>query len=381
MLSEAFPPEERQHGDMHSHSPPVPASSPPPATSSTDASPACPHLLRRPDLGVRPPGEPLPAPLRASDGALAQVFGRWLRQRDDPAHAVEKAALRRALAAVPDDAVRREARRQAAIAWPGGATHWTWAVPAATTAALLGLPMTSVAHQRELHAALRAMAGGLDAQADGAAAGAADAAVMRLLDALRTSERDAPDAPLQWALLHHAGPAEWPDRASFAANRLALLWQSHEAGAALLGHGLLGHELIGNGRFGNGLLDAAPTREALRQLAGSGGGVRLTRRFALRDINEPGLSLRRGEGVVVPLTGPDEAFGLGAHRCPGESLALSTIAAALQWRADQPALQVPVPSEPLRLPNMEIPQFQSPSPESGSLVFDPTQSSSQETPS
>ncbi|MDC6171181.1 hypothetical protein PO768_27555, partial [Paucibacter sp. XJ19-41] len=38
-------------------------------------------LLQRPELGVRPPGQPLPAHLEGS--RLGRLFGLWLRQRDD----------------------------------------------------------------------------------------------------------------------------------------------------------------------------------------------------------------------------------------------------------------------------------------------------------
>ena len=300
--------------------------------------------LLDPALRMRPPGEPLPPPLRTQGGPLAEVFARWLRQRDDAAHAPEKAALSRALLALSDDDVRAHARRQAAIAARGGWSHWHWAVPASTVASLLGLAMDDVDAQRGLHGRLRAMAAGLDAQAEDEAVHAGGEAVVALLAALDDAEHRAPDAPLQWTLLRHAAPPRWTDRATFTANRLALIWQSHEAGAALLGHALLEEGRIRGPRVGE-----APTREGLLRLARQGGAVRVTRRFDTRQTPPA--------PVTVPLAGTDAPFGDGAHRCPGQGLALGTSLAALQWLAEQPALRPPTAVAHLALPNMDIPQF------------------------
>ncbi len=348
MLSEAFLAIHREDSPM-----------PLPPTAETSAMNACPFHppqaaedpsrdravpppmppLLDPALRMRPPGEPLPPPLQAHGGPLAEVFACWLRQRDDAAHAPEKAALTRALMALSDDDIRAHARRQAAIALQGGWLHWSWAVPASTAASLLGIEMNDVGAQHRLHAGLRAMAVGLGAQADADAVLAGGAAVTTLLTALDDAERRSPDAPLQWTLLRHAPPVRWTDRATFTANRLALIWQSHEAGAALLGHALLDGRSTGR----------VPTREDLLRIARDGGAVRVTRRFDVRQ--EPAAP------VSVPLAGTDHPFGDGAHRCPGQGLALTSIQAALAWLSSQPGLRLPEPAAPLSLPNMDIPQF------------------------
>jgi len=302
-------------------------------------APAMPPLLD-PALRMRPPGEPLPAPLREHGGPLAEVFARWLRQRDDAAHATEKSALTRALMALSEDDIRAHARRQAAIAMRGGWGHWHWAVPAATVASLLGWAVDDVDAQRRLHQDLRAMAAGLGAQADGEDVRAAGEAVAALLNGLDDAERRSPDAPLQWTLLRHAPAARWSDRAAFTANRLGLIWQSHEAGAALLGHALI--EMRGSGR--------TPTRGDLLRLARDGGAVRITKRFDGRETP--------AKPVTVPLSGTDHPFGDGQHRCPGQGLALSSAHAALVWLGEQAGLRWPLPAEPMVLPNMDIPQFQ-----------------------
>ncbi|MFX1682106.1 hypothetical protein PV762_23065 [Mitsuaria sp. CC2] len=323
----------------------MPTPPPPPPVPPLPPPPTCPFHspLLDPGLRMRPPGEPLPPPLRAHGGPLADVFARWLRQRDDVAHPPEKTALTRALTALSDDDIRAHARRQAAIALAGGWSHWSWAVPASTVASLLGIEILDVDAQQRLHAALRAMAAGLGADADADAVRQGGEAVTALLDALDDAERRSPDAPLQCTLLRHAAPTRWTDRAAFTANRLALIWQGHEAGAALLGHAMLEWRSTGRA-FGQ-----VPSREDLQRIAREGGAVRVTRRFDVRQ--EPAAP------VSVPLAGTDHPFGDGAHRCPGQGLALTSVHAALTWLSAQPRLRRPEPAAPLSLPNMDIPQF------------------------
>lgn len=309
----------------------------------------CPHpLLTHPDLGVRPPGEPLPVALASEGGPLAEVFVRWLRQRDDAAHAGEKGRLLQVLRALPDEAVRCEALRQAAVAMGGGGwDHWVWAVPAATVAALLGMRMDTVEQQASLVGQLRAVAAALAADARRSDVCGGNEATLTLLRALRAAEGSAPDAPLQSVWLHHTARHHWPDPLTGEAHRLALLWQSHEAGTALLGHGLW--DLVRTG--------AAPDRERLRDIASDGGAVRRTRRFAQRPTVVDGCELPAGAPVMVPLTDRSVIFGAGAHRCPGESLALTTVETALAWAETQTQRPLPVHPHMVELPNMALVMF------------------------
>ncbi|UXH77894.1 cytochrome P450 [Roseateles amylovorans] len=323
--------------------------------------------LHDPDLLMRPPGEPLPPSLASQGGPLADVFQRWLRQRDDPQHRPEKALLVLALDALTEDEIRTHARRQAAIARQGGWSHWHWAVPASTVASLSGLRITRLEDQRRLHDALRAIAAGLAADADAGAVQLAGEAVDALLGALDAAEQQSPEAPLQ-ALLHvHAPPSQWTDRTVFNANRLALIWQSHEAGAALTGHALLAMRAGITPHSGA----QAPSLDGLMAIARDGGAVRHTRRFrrgtdrASDPASEdpiarglgPGAAPTVGEAVTVALAGTEHPFGDGPHRCPGQRLALTSIHAALAWLCEQPGLRWPAPIDPLSLPNMQIPQF------------------------
>lgn len=312
----------------------------------------CPHaLLVHPDLGVRPPGIPVPPTLAAWPGPLTDVFARWLRQRDDPAHAGEKALVLQVLRSVSDAEIRQEATRQAALAAQrDGWDHWVWAVPAATVAGLLGMRVETVAQQRLLVRQLRAIAAALAPEATRSAVTAGHAATASLLQALRQAEAEAPDAPLQAAWLHHLGGVDrqpWADAMTRDAHRLAWLWQSHEAGTALLGHGLWQLAVSGE----------APDREGLRAIARDGGAVRLTRRFAQRDLVVDGVAVAEGSPLTVMLAGSDWIFGAGAHACPGESMALTTVASALRWVQVSARKPLPTDHQAMPLANLTVLRF------------------------
>ncbi|MBB3197209.1 hypothetical protein [Roseateles terrae] len=309
----------------------------------------CPHaLLVHPDLGVRPPGVPVPPALAAWPGPLTEVFNRWLRQRDDATHAAEKSLVLQVMRAVSDAAVREEAARQAALAVQcHGWDHWVWAVPAGTVAGLLGMRVMTVPQQHLLVRQLRAIAAALAPEATRASVMGGHAAVAALLQALRQAEADAPDAPLQAAWLHHRSCGDrkpWADAMTREAHRLAWLWQSHEAGSALLGHGLWQLAVSGE----------APDRDGLRAIARDGGAVRLTRRFAQRDLAVGGVAVAAGAPVTVLLAGSEWIFGAGAHACPGESMALTTAASALRWVQASAYKPLPTRHRAMTLANMTV---------------------------
>ena len=128
------------------------------------------------------------------------------------------------------------------------------------------------------------------------------------------------------------------------AHRLAWLWQSHEAGTALLGHGLWQLAVSGE----------APDREGLRAIARDGGAVRLTRRFAQRDLMVDGEAVAAGAPLTVRLAGSEWIFGAGAHACPGDSLALTTVASALRWAQLSAYKPLPTGHRELPLANLTV---------------------------
>lgn len=314
-------------------------------------------LLARSDtaLLVRPPGQPLPPHPARQPSRLGTLFGLWLRQRDDTGRSAPKAGLERALAALPGELVRSITRRQAVLARSSGDwNHWAACLSAASMAALLGQAPETAAGQASLRTQLQALAQGLAPEASAETLRAAETAAEQLLQTLRQADAA---APLQAALAKHAPPALWGGAEAFEANRLALIWQSYEAGTALLAHALkhLGERPA--------LRDPAAPRDWLARLPGQGGAVLNTRRFVRTSLELAGTVLAPGEPLLLNLAGADAGFGAGPHRCPGQDLALQIADIAVEnlqqdaprsWPRALPATQDRL------LPNARIPQFPSP---------------------
>lgn len=295
-------------------------------------------LLNMPELHVRPTDQAVPAALQGS--LLGRQFAYWLRQRDDIARAKSKKALIRALSALPESGVRTHAERQASIAIEGGWDHWTWASPIATTANLLGMSLTCLAEQQSLREKMQALALGLS----GKKLTAADSACAELLMMLERS-----DGPLQAALRKHAPIDDWNSSEAFAANRLALLWQSYEAGAALLGNALI-HLAEHPSR------EKTDIRQCLYERIDAGAAVYNTRRFAAQAIRIGNVDIKKGDCVLLDLH-KGLGFGSGDHQCPGESIAITTVSAALEWLLSTRAENWPSATQILHLPNASIPLF------------------------
>lgn len=305
-------------------------------------------------LGVRPPGQPLPLPLRGS--LLGRQFERWLRQRDDAGRVLPKTALLKALADVPPSVLAVHAQHQAALALAGGWDHWVWILAAGCMASLLGMAPPHLAAQQRLHGQLQALAQALAAGASPEQVAVADKACAELLQELRAADAA---APLQQALARHAPRALWgDDEESFDANRLGLLWQSYEAGAALLGNALAALAEQST------LRRPGQMRAWLPALVRAGGAVLNTRRFTQAELQlaDDAPALPPGSLLLLDLSDAvdDLGFGAGAHRCPGQELALALAAAALEWLLST-RREWPQRRDFLRLPNASIPLFDRPS--------------------
>lgn len=275
---------------------------------------AAPALLRQaldhPDLGVRPPGQPLPSALVGRRFGL--MYGQWLRMREDPARAGERRALEQALASLGLEVVQDRVRQQARQALAQGWDAWQWCSLPSGLAALLGLPMDSALAQCQLRQQLQSLALALRSDARTLELDAADAACEAMTQGLGSHG----PAPLWRALQKQPLNA--------AAQALGLLWQSHEAGAALLGQALLA--------------DTGSDTDLLRQVQ-CPGAIQHTRRWALRACELGGTALDRGAALLLilasetPADGAGLAFGHGRHQCPGQELALTMARGALREAA------------------------------------------------
>ena len=271
---------------------------------------ARPDLLRQalshPDLGVRPPEQLLPPALHGR--RFGAIYGHWLRMREDETRSAERKALEQALASLDSRVLEAEVQLQARLALSQGWEAWQWSSLPASLAAMLGVPMSSAADQASLRQQLQALAQALRPEAGPRELDAADQACEVLTQGLG---RQGP-APL-WRGL---SLPNW----DAAAQAIGFLWQSHEAGAGLLGQALLagtGHEAD------------------LLRLAQSPGVIQHTRRWALHDCRLGDSFIPRGTALLLRLAcepaepGAGLSFGHGRHQCPGQELALLMAQAAL----------------------------------------------------
>jgi len=296
-------------------------------------------LLNTMALRVRPANQPVPSDLEGT--LLGRQFAHWLRQRDDPARSRSKSSLAQALTALPSDIVRAHAHQQAALARMSTWDHWTWTTPVATIASLLGVPLPSLRAQEALLAKMQGIANGLS----GRNVLAADSACAELLAIL-----DKAEGPLQEIMLEYAPPSQWLSEDDFSANRLALLWQGYEAGAALLGNALKCMSEI------PALRHTRDIQSWLIQLISDGGAIRNTRRFTAETLRLNDMKIEMGTTVVVELGG-DLGFGSGHHLCPGQDIAITTVSAALEWLLASGIESWPAVANTLVLPNASIPLF------------------------
>lgn len=283
-------------------------------------------------LGVRPPDQPVPLHLR--QGPLATTFARWIRMRDDGGHAPAKAAIILALDRLDDATIQTAAEKQSRLAFSGGWDHWLWAISISSMADLLGLGPRTVEEQQTLAARFHAIARGLAPTATTVEVAAADLACSAVMAQLEASP---------------ALPLRLPDPRDEHSNRCALLWQSFDAGAALLGQAALA-------------LSQDPTLRRpgtvsvwLPRIVNQRGVVLNTRRFAPNNLTISGQNVRRGEAIIIWLRAL--AFGHGPHQCPGQRIAMTIATTALETFLQEPDIVWPTEWQVLALPNASIPIF------------------------
>ncbi|HEY8355909.1 MAG TPA: cytochrome P450 [Ramlibacter sp.] len=273
------------------------------------------EALLHPALQVRPPAEPVPAALQGRP--TGEVFARLVRMNDGAFHARHRPAVAAAAQRWQDAEVAAAAHAAAAdlVGRLAGDALLT-AVPVQATARLLGVPLPAL---DATVARVHAFAGGIVAGASAAALDAADAAVVALV-----------------AQGEAQGLA-----AVAAANRIALMQQSLDATAGLIGTTVR-------------LDPAAVSFEALQafvaEVARWDAPVQNTRRFAAQPLLLGGQAIAAGDGLLLLLGAanrdlelnpqpdrfdaarPDRrslTFGAGAHACPGERIAIVIATAAL----------------------------------------------------
>ncbi|MCY1042879.1 cytochrome P450 [Corallococcus sp. bb12-1] len=294
---------------------------------------------------VRPAADPVPAHL--VDTAAGALFGRLVRMNDAAPYPFVKQALADALPTVMQ-AVEAEGHRQAVRLFsepplsrlPGLALQF----PVFVLGTLLGFPEESLEESaRDVEAYVRSVAH--PAESDMGAMAAA-----RLVEHVATSLRAGPRIPLALSafaarMQHEGAPVE-----ALIPNAVGLLTQAYEATAGLVGASLMAFARMPGLREQLSRGECA-LEDVVREAARHGSPIQNTRRFLHARATVAGQTLEAGSTVVVVLAAanrdprvnpqPDTflprrsarrtfTFGVGAHACPGQALAVTMASAAVE---------------------------------------------------
>lgn len=288
------------------------------------SQPVISEALRHPALTVRPPGEAVPVALQGT--AAGEVFARLVRMTDGAFHAAHKPAVVQAVRRWSLADVAAASTAAAGKLWPrlDATTSLGW-LPVQTMARLLGVPVGE----------LDATCSQVQAFVQGIAPGAPEAAVALASEAAQA--------------LMAQGRAEGLDAVQ-GANRIALMQQSLDATAGLLGHTVLmlrQHSALAEAADHS--LDAM--RDFVTEVERHQAPVQNTRRFAAQALQLAGQPIARGQGVLLLLASGNRdaalnpqpevfnpqrsdcrslGFGAGAHACPGAAVAIETVAACVR---------------------------------------------------
>ena len=271
-------------------------------------------VLAHPDCRVRPPDQPVPAHLLGT--ACGEIFAELIRMNDGARHDVPKRVLMPLLASVDLARLHDDTVHLARKHLPDSAAalnELMFDVPLYAVAQLLGFAADD---RSQIARWTRDFVAALTVQADKAVVARAQIAAKGLQDT--------------FSALHPG------DRPALRANLIGLLVQTCEATA-----GLLGNEVL-----------------ALRGQAGPGPvlAIHNTRRYAAHDLQVAGVTIRQGQMILVLLAEEGLGFGHGVHRCPGQAVAQTIVAAILSsWSAALPQLKLHWHYRPS--PNARIPVF------------------------
>lgn len=276
-----------------------------------------------PALRVRPTSEPVPRAL--AGGPAGEVFANLVRMNDGAFHVAHKPPLqRRAQRWTRDEVALAGAEATSALQPLLDANDFLTALPARVMACLLGVPAPQL--QQTIQWAQDFSAG--------IAGGATTPAVDR--------------AHVAAAGLLAQGAALGLTVAG-AANRIALMQQSLDATAGLLGNTVY---LLRQRPELARQIGASPelTRELVAEVARWDAPVQNTRRFPAQDLRLCGAPIREGESLLLLLASanrdpalnaqPDRfevrrtqrrslTFGTGVHACPAEQIAIEMAASCI----------------------------------------------------
>jgi cytochrome P450 len=274
-------------------------------------APVVEEALRHPALRVRPPQEPVPRALAGTP--VGDVFANLVRMTDGAFHArhkpqVERAARRYSM----EDVAAAAALATTALAPRLDANALVWAVPVRAIAHLLGVAEPSLDRTTQW--------------------------VFDFVQALgaNPSEEVVARASEAASALMAQGESAGLDAAT-AANRIALMQQSLDATAGLIGNTVLSVREPGAPAPDASDLDG--WRARVVDVTRSNPPVHNTRRFAAEELTLAGERIAPGQGVLLVLASAGMTFGGGAHACPGQAIAIEIAAGALRTLSAQGPLE------------------------------------------
>jgi cytochrome P450 len=305
---------------------------------------------------VRPVVDPVPQRLQGTTAGA--IFGRLVRMTDGEAQARAKRAVAATLASATPETVAMQARHQAAalvgdgVPTPAGLDALLFALAIHTVGGLLGF---DPARLPEISRLMRSFVAGLAPGATAEAIAGADAAAADLLAAIQPL-LDRPDTGgLARRLQDEAAQAGGIDPAVVAANATGFLFQSHDAGAGLLGNAILAlgtrPELRRRVAAERSLLP-----EVVQEVLRFDPPAQNTRRFVAEATEIAGQALQPGDAILVVVAAanrdpavnsdPDRfdperadrrmfSFGHGRHVCPGDAIAAAIAVAGLDVLLDR----------------------------------------------
>lgn len=292
---------------------------------------------------VRPLGQDVPAGI--AGGAAGDVFGELVRMTDGDVHLKVKSVVVEALSSLNEIEVVHCAQEAADHLSESGINYQElmFLVPAYVTATLCGFS------PREARVAVKEIAdfvGCIPASATVEQQNKATLAAEKLLSMFEHEFSTAENGMLLKELLLAATSAGWADKSRLVANAIGFLSQSYDATAGLIGNSLLAIQ-----REQQTFESDDQLMRFIREVARHDAPIQNTRRFVSKGITVNGVDLEPGQQILLLLAAanrdprvndqPNEflterqnprmfTFGAGAHRCPGEKLAVSITAGVIK---------------------------------------------------
>lgn len=298
---------------------------------------------------VRPPSEPVPTALLGS--SAADIFGNLVRMNDGEAHRQLKPAVASTLMSVDTTQAEAQAQKWARVLFealrpdqqPAMCSAFAFQLPVYVVGNLLGVP------EAELPQVALWMADFVGCLAPGADAERVERgknAARELLDFFTRLMETQMEGDSLLATLNRG---HLPKHAVLA-NAVGFLSQSYEATAGLIGNTLVALACQ-PGLLERVMLEPRLLPAVIREVVRYDPPVQNTRRYLAGDGLVAGQMMREGETVLVVLAAanrdpqanphPDQfdfnrterrsfTFGLGAHACPGETLAVTIAQAGVE---------------------------------------------------